>query len=133
MRPSILGLIAVASLLGCLGGGGSGHVPPDQIVEGRATVLGGEFYTWGNGWGALERRFGELECHYRTKADSDFRSLAMEIASVTEEKLVAHCSLPAFSASEDSVEYWFSFRLDGHRNERSSEVVSVARAPATNR
>jgi len=120
--------MAAASLLGCSGGGGSGHVPPDRIEPGKETILQVEYYVWGYGWGALDGRFTELECHYRTR-NRDFRTLPMEISDVLEEKLVARCVLPPLSAAEESVEYRFSYLLDGHRNERGSEIVSIASAP----
>lgn len=124
-----MGLIAIAavSLVACPGGGGSGHVPPDRIEAGKATLLELEYYVWGFGWGALERRFTDLECSYRT-GDGDFRVLAMEISLALEDKLVARCVLPPLSAADRFVEYRFSYRLDGHYNERDSEVVPIVGA-----
>jgi hypothetical protein len=123
-----LAVLWVACSLGCPGGGGSGHVPPDRIESGKPTPIEVEYYVWGYGWGALDRRFTELECHYRTDG-GEFRALTMEIIRVAEQKLVARCVLPPFSAAEESVEYWFSYHLDGHRNVRGSEFVPIIATP----
>ena len=48
-----------------------------------------------------------------------------------EDKLVARCVLPPFSAADGSVEYKLSYRLDGHYNERDSEVVPIVATPLT--
>lgn len=58
-------------------------------MSGQETFLDVDFYVWGYGRGALENRFTELECHYRTRQDGDFHSLVMNVERVTEEKLVA--------------------------------------------
>jgi hypothetical protein len=120
--------LAAASLVACAGGGGTGHVPPDRIEAGKTTALEVEYYVWGFGWGDLESRFTDLRCHYRT-GDGSFRVLAMEISRVLEDKLVARCVLPPLSAADRSVENRFSYRLDGHHNERESEVVPIVAAP----
>jgi hypothetical protein len=120
----------MASIVACAGGGSTGHVPPDQVEAGKPTVLEVEYYVSGLGWGALDDRFTALECQYRT-GDGEFRTLAMEISSVLEDKLVARCVRPPLLADQGSVEYRFSYQLDGHHNERESVRVPIvaARSP----
>lgn len=120
--------LGAALLTACPGGGGSGHVAPDRVVSGQETPLDVDFYVWGHGWGALESRFTELECHYRAGQEGAFHTLAMNVERVTEEKLVARCVLPPFSTADESVEYRFSYQLDKHPNGRAAETVPIIEA-----
>src|SRR5215470_20294032 len=74
MRYLTLTLSAIL-LVGCAGGGGSVHNPPDQIIAGEATKLKLTFSVWGAGSGDLSRRYTEVVCHYRKTGEQQFHDV----------------------------------------------------------
>jgi len=126
MRYLTLTLSAIL-LVGCAGGGGSVHNPPDQIIAGEATKLKLTFSVWGAGSGDLSRRYTEVVCHYRKTGEQQFHDVPALLISSDQKHMVAEFVIPPQQTSADStsLEYYFDFLFDGHPNKRPHEIVQI--------
>jgi hypothetical protein len=123
-------LLLVSSLIfavGCAGGGGSVHNPPDHIVAGQPTTLKLSFSVWGAGSGDLAKRYTKILCHYRKVGEAQFQSVSARIISSDEKRMVVEFVVPPqqLSTPSESLEYYFDCLFDGHANSRPHEIVQI--------
>jgi hypothetical protein len=124
MRHVILiAMLVVAG--GCFrpGGGHSGHTPPEQIVAGKPTVLKMEFSVWGSGSGDLSNRYSQIVCHYRLAGKPEYRGVHARIVSSNNERMQTEFTIPPQESG--TLEYYFDFLLDGHRNLNPTNSVPI--------
>jgi hypothetical protein len=113
--------------VGCAGGGGSVHNPPDHIVAGQPTTLKLSFSVWGAGSGDLAKRYTKILCHYRKSDEAHFQSVSARIVSSDQKRMAVEFVVPPqeLSATSASLEYYFDFLFDGHPNSRPHEAVQI--------
>lgn len=113
--------------VGCAGGGGSVHNPPDHIVAGQPTILTLSFSVWGAGFGDLANRYTKIFCHYRKSNEAQFQSVSARIVSSDRKRMAVEFVVPPqeLSATPASLEYYFDFLFDGHPNSRPHETVQI--------
>jgi hypothetical protein len=127
----LVGILSINKSLRCLaGGGGSTHVPP--IAEfGKPTELELELSRWSAPecmTGQTSAHYTEVKCHYRSKGDSDFTSVPMEIAGEETRRAFYKCYIPAIangSSPVKEIEYFFDFKFDGIYNRRNEKNLVI--------
>ncbi|MBI5385302.1 MAG: hypothetical protein HZA90_11530 [Verrucomicrobia bacterium] len=134
MRYAIV-LAALIFTGGCFrpGGGHAGHTPPERIVAGEPTILKMEFSVWGAGSGDLSKRYTQIVCHYRQTGQRDFQTAHARVLSSNRERMQTEFTIPPQTLLEaaGTLEYYFEFLFDGHRNANHTNSVSIVRPPKT--
>lgn len=123
-------LVMVPLMLGaCMrpGGGGSQHLPPPGLLEGQATPLSLAFSVWGAGTGRLDRRFTDVRLHYRVGGSAPFAAIGGTVEQADDTRMRMRFELPPVGVVGDTVQYYFDYLLDGHRNTRDTVRIQVLR------
>jgi hypothetical protein len=87
MKKAILTVCLL--LIGCAGGGGSIHNPPQSLRYGTPTELKLEVSVWGAGSGKIIKRYKDVTCHYRPEPNQRFKPISMVPDAATPEQLNA--------------------------------------------
>jgi hypothetical protein len=133
--PCILFLL-VATLTSCrpsgfeIGGGGSTHIPPGRLVQCEPTTLELELSVWGEGSGAMSKRWKAVRCHYRITGEAQYTAIDMTIEEETKNKILFACTIPPQPNAGSTLEYYFDMMLDGHYNKRDGGTIDIQ--PSTN-
>ncbi len=114
-----------------IGGGGSTHIPPERISLGEPTTLKLELSVWGEGSGAMSKRWKDVRCHYRIVGAETYASLDMVIHEAKKDTIVFACTVPPQQNPGSTLEYYFDMMFDGHYNKREGGLVKIE-PPANN-
>ena len=107
-------------------GGGTGHIPPEGIINNQATELRLTFHVWGAGEGRLDKRFTKVACNYRTSTEQVFTRISGRIVHADDETMEMVFVIPPLDlATDDRLHYNFEMMFDGHKNRR--EGVTLGR------
>ncbi|MHC5082955.1 MAG: hypothetical protein ACYTET_03325 [Planctomycetota bacterium] len=122
-------IVLVVFVIGCPGGGGSTHRAPKYIEANKPKIIQLELTAWGAGRGRLDKRYTEVNLHYRLSGTEDFISIETTASTSSSEKLIVQATLPPFEFKEGSyVEYYFDMYFDGHYNKRNIERVPIRKS-----
>jgi hypothetical protein len=121
----------IATIVACrppgfeIGGGGTVHIPPDQIRLHQTTMLELELRVWGEGTGKMTKRFTDVNCYYRIAGTNDYTKIAMTVKQEDAKKVVFTCVIPPQNERGKKIEYYFGMRFDGTYSRREGGCVPV--------
>ena len=108
-----------------IGGGGSTHNPPANIIQGEPTTLTLELYIWGEGSGKMSKRWKDVKCHYRIEGTGTYTILDMAIYEEKNDTIAFTCTIPPQQSDGLKLEYYFDMVFDGHYNRREGGSVKI--------
>ena len=110
-----------------IGGGSSNHSPPDRAVEGEPLTLELELRVWGDGSGAMSKRWSAVNCVYRT-AVSEYTTIPMTSTIEEEKRIVFACTIPPQDMDAEFIEYRFEMVFDGRYGPREGGRIDIESA-----
>lgn len=109
-----------------IGGGGSNHQPPAQVIYGSPTELQLELSVWGEGAGSMSQRWKDARCHYRSDTEEQFHTVSMRIEREEPKRVSFTCQIPAIiDPRATSVSYYFDLLFDGHYTKREEKPLPI--------
>lgn len=124
--------LLVIFILGCrppgfeIGGGHSGHTPPDEITFGTPTKLELKLSVWGEGSRRMSKRWTKVTCYYKLDIENVFHHIPMTIAKEEKDRINFECYLPAVTdKNAKTVIYYFDLLFDDHYNKHEVNPIPV--------
>ena len=109
-----------------IGGGASVHHPPEFVIRGQPVQLTLTQEVWGEGSGAMSKRYRKVTCHYKTDTRTDFQSVSMVIERELTEEITWSCVLPVDATQcGHMLEYYFDYTFDGHKNDYPVDPIPI--------
>jgi len=109
-----------------IGGGGSTHTPPKELIYGKDTDIKLELSVWGEGSGKMRDRWKDVTFHYKTNLDFQFRSIPMHPDKEEHKRIYFSCKLPPIKdVNAQSVTYYFDMLFDGHYNKHEEGPIPL--------
>ena len=121
--------ITVGLLSGCYvaGGGGTTHVPPDEISANQPTELKITFSVWGGlETSTLDKRYTDVTCYYMTPKMLRYKGIAGEVVSADDEEMEMRFIIPPLDLREgETVKYFFEMLFNGTKNTNTTQTLIV--------
>jgi hypothetical protein len=121
-------LLTLLFLTGCYkpGGGGSIHTPPENLKANQPILITYKLTVWGSGSKDIEKRYKNVQCHFRVKGGPEFKSIKMVLKNKADQEGMYQCIIPAaYAKSNNIIEYHFDELLDGHYNKRIEKPIKI--------